>query len=122
MIPNDTDDNRWRWQMTDYWLRLLEVVSPISIFTTPGMEYNLDRCQNYVINQAGNAIDCMIQIYGLQGLKDLIDARDTMPNPKYEHLVKQWRFDALCNKVMQHYGGVVNVTDQEEYSQCAIFR
>lgn len=121
VIPNDTDENRWRWQMRDYWLRLLEVVSPISIFTTPGMDYNLDRCRNYVINQAGNAIDCMIKIYGLEGFKALVDARETMPNPKYEALVRQWRFDSLCGKVMQHYGGIVNVASEEEYTQCAFF-
>ena len=122
VIPNDTDENRWRWQMTDYWLRLLEMVSPISVFTTPGMEYNLDRCQNYVVNQAGNAIDCMIQIYGLEGFKALIDARETMSNPKYERLVKQWRFESLCKKVDEHFGGLKNVTPKEEYTQCALFR
>ena len=108
VIPNDTDDNRWRWQMTSYWLRLLEVVTPISIFTSPGMEYNIDRCRDYVVNQAGNAIDCLIQIYGINEFKAMIDNRETASNPKYTALIKQYHFDRLCAKVDKYFGGLIN--------------
>lgn len=106
VIPNDTDENKWRWPMTAYWLRLLEVVTPISIFTSPGMEYNLDRCKDYVIKQAGNAIDCLIKIYGINEFKHMIDTRDTMGNPKYEALIRQHHYERLCMKVNQYFGGL----------------
>ncbi|MBR5217949.1 MAG: replication initiation factor domain-containing protein [Oscillospiraceae bacterium] len=112
VIPNDTDDNRWRWEMTSYWLRVLEILTPISIFTAPGMEYNIDRCRDYVINQAGNAIDCLIQIYGLNEFKAMIDNRNTAKNPKYTALVKQHYFDRLCAKVDRFFGGLINGTSQ----------
>jgi len=106
VIPNETDENKWRWPMTTYWLRLLEVVTPISIFTAPGMEYNLDRCKDYVIKQAGNAIDCLIKIYGINEFKHMIDSRDTAENPKYAALIRQHHYERLCLKVNQYFGGL----------------
>lgn len=96
VIPDETDSNKWRWLLQPYWLAMLEVVTPIRIYTSPGTEYNLERCQSYVIGQAGNAIDCMIQIYGLHEFKAMVDKRGTSSNPKYEALVKQYRFERLA--------------------------
>ena len=48
------DSNKWRWPMTDYWFNLVQDAEKISIYQTPGMEYNEERCKNYVINQADN--------------------------------------------------------------------
>lgn len=41
VIPNDTDANKWRWEMTDYWLDMLEVLTPIRIYTTPAWSTTL---------------------------------------------------------------------------------
>ena len=95
VIPEDTDSNKWRWQMTDYWLAMLEVVTPIKIYTAPGMDYNVDRCREYVINQAGNAIDALIKIYGIYDFQHMIATRPTSPNPKYDRLVQQYRMNRL---------------------------
>ena len=81
--------------MTDYWLDMLEVLTPIRIYTAPGMDYNVDRCREYVINQAGNAIDALIQIYGIHDFQHMIATRPTSPNPKYERLVQQYKMDRL---------------------------
>lgn len=88
VIPDDTDTNKWRWQMTDYWLDMLEVLTPIRIYTAPGMDYNIDRCREYVVNQAGNAIDALLQIYGIHEFQRLIRERPTVENPKYTRLVQ----------------------------------
>lgn len=104
VIPDETDTNRWRWQMTDYWINLLEIVTPISVYVSPGMEYNVDRCKDYVVNQAGNAIACLIEMYGLNEFKHMIDNRETRANPKYEALLKQHRFEKLALKFNQYFG------------------
>lgn len=96
VLPDDTDTNKWRWPMTDYWVNLLEVLSPISIYTAPGMDYNLDRCRNYVVNQAGNAIDALIQIYGIHEFTEMIKERTTARNPKYDQLIHQHKSDWLA--------------------------
>lgn len=104
VIPDENDTNRWRWQMTDYWLNFLEVVTPISVYVSPGMEYNEDRCKHYVVNQAGNAIACLIEMYGINEFKHMIDNRETRPNPKYEALVKQFNFEKLAAKFTKYFG------------------
>jgi DNA relaxase NicK len=95
VIPDDTDTNKWRWQMTDYWLDMLEVLTPIKIYTAPGMDYNIDRCREYVVNQAGNAIDALLQIYGIHEFQRMIRERPTVENPKYTRLVQQYKADRL---------------------------
>lgn len=101
--PDPTDLNRWRWPMKDYWSELVADAQQISIFTSPGMEYNEQRCRNYVVNQAGNAIDACIQMYGLNAFAKMIADREVAPNPKYTQIVKQHRFDELCAKVARYF-------------------
>lgn len=103
VIPDDTDTNKWRWMMRPYWMNMLEVLTPISIYTAPGMDYNVDRCREYVVNQAGNAIDCLIRIYGLNEFKAMVDHRPTSKNPKYEALVRQYQFDRLAAKFDRYF-------------------
>ena len=55
------------------------------------MEYNLDRCQRFVIKQAGNAIDAYIQCVGLKTFLDELKHRGTQRNPKYERLVSTYK-------------------------------
>lgn len=104
VIPDGEDSNRWRWPMRPYWLDMLEVLTPISIYTAPGLEYNVDRCREYVVNQAGNAIDCLIKIYGLNEFRTMIDNRSTSTNPKYENLVQQYRFERLAARCDRVFG------------------
>ena len=92
VVPDPGDDNRWRWDMTDYWINLLEILTPISIFSRPGVEYNLQRCESYVFDQAGNAIDCYIKCVGINEFLRKLHSREVASNPKYDQLVKMYRF------------------------------
>lgn len=89
--PLPGDSNRWRWPMKYYWQNFLDDAHKISIYRAPGIDYNLDRLQKYVINQAGNAIAAYVDIKGEeQFMKDLA-ARDTKPNLKYDQLVAKYK-------------------------------
>lgn len=111
VVPID-DSNKWRWPLTDYWQNLVEDAQRISIFVSPGMEYNEERCKKYVVNQAGNAIDACIQMYGLEKFNEMIQCRPVAHNPKYEMVVSEYRermkikerFDALCDRVAALFG------------------
>lgn len=92
VIPDPNDENRWRWDMTPYWLNLLEILTPISVFSRPGVEYNLQRCESYVLDQAGNAIDCYIKCVGINEFLQKLRNREVASNPKYEQLVKMYHF------------------------------
>lgn len=101
--PDPTDLNRWRWPMKEYWSALVGDAQRISVYTSPGMEYNEERCKHYVVNQAGNAIDACIQMYGLNAFAKMIADREVSPNPKYDRIIKQHRFDELCAKVARYF-------------------
>lgn len=89
--PVDGDTNRWRWPIKPYWGEFLCHAEAISLYQAPGLEYNLDRCERYVIHQAGNAIDAYIQIRGVPGFLEELKKRTTMRNPKYDRLVAEYR-------------------------------
>lgn len=86
---NDSDINRWRSPTTDWWRDFLNNASGISIYEKPGVEYNYLNLENYVIKQAGNAIDTYIEIRGIDGLLEDLKKRGTIPNPKYKILKEQ---------------------------------
>lgn len=93
--PDPNDSNKWRWPIKDYWGEFLCSAKAISIYESPGLEYNLDRCQRYVIHQAGNAIDAYLQIVGVDRFLDELQKRPTRRNPKYDRLVKEFALFSL---------------------------
>ena len=88
--PDPLDSNKWRWPIKPYWGEFLCYANAIQLYQAPGLEYNLDRCERYVIRQAGNAIDAYIQIRGVNGFLDELKHRTTQRNPKYDRLVKEY--------------------------------
>lgn len=102
VVPSE-DTNKSRWEMTDYWYALVGDAEKISIYTAPGMEYNEEKCKNYVVNQAGNAIDACIQMYGYDEFLKMIEERQTLPNPKYEALIKRHRMEVLARRIQRYF-------------------
>lgn len=89
VVPDEADTNKWRWPLTDYWANLVSDASGISIYTKPGMEYNVLRCEDYVFNQAGNAISALLQIYDTETFLQKLSERKSRPNPKYTNMIEQ---------------------------------
>ena len=81
------DTNKSRWVMAEYWMRFIGNASKISLYVKPGVEYNLDRCKDYVYNMAGNAVDCLIKILGYEQFVDELNHRRIKSNKKYDDLV-----------------------------------
>lgn len=101
VTPAETDINKSRWQMTEYWADLIGDIGRISIYVTPGADYNLDRCKNYVFNIAGNAVAAMLEILDYRDFTALVNSRRCAPNPKYELLIKEHhaKQEAYANKM-----------------------
>ena len=83
------DTNKSRWELRDYWANLLENAYAISIYSKPGMEYNLSNVDNFVFRNAANAIDCAIQCYGLTRFLEKIAKREVRQNPKYTSIIEK---------------------------------
>lgn len=104
VVPNESDSNKWRWEMKDYWVNMLSFLSRISVFTSAGMEYNMRNVENYVFNQAGNAIECAIEYLGIDEFMNRLKSRDVRSNPKYDMILKRAKFEDLCFKVSKLFG------------------
>lgn len=85
-----SDSHKDRWPLTDYWADLIGAAAALSIYTKPGLEYNVLRCERYVYTQAGNAIDALIKCYGPEQFLDKLQKRCTRPNPKYTHMIDEF--------------------------------
>lgn len=88
--PNELDNNRWRWELLDYWALLIGSAERINLYEKPGAEYNIEQLENFVVRQAGNAIDTYMQIRGMEGFMESIKERGTMRNPKYTQLLEKY--------------------------------
>ena len=87
VVPS-ADSNKRRWPMTSYWSQLLEGVDKIRCWSNPGTEYNEFNLSNFVINQAGNAIDSYLQVFSLDDLlRELKNRPCKELPPKYQRLV-----------------------------------
>ena len=90
VVDLGTDVNMSRWPMADYWAKLLDGVSKIRCWSSPGVEYNMFTLSNFIINQAGNAIDCYLTIFGVDDLIRELGKRSIKRSPKYERLKQQY--------------------------------
>lgn len=72
-----------------YWDNVINGAEKLSIYVKPGVDYNLARCENYVFNGAGNAIDALLKIHGVDTFMKKLADRDIKPNPKYINLIEK---------------------------------
>lgn len=98
VVPDEMDSNKWRWPLTDYWSDLIGEACRISIYTKPGIEYNVFRCEKFVFNQSGNAIDALLQIYDVDTFLKKLRERRVSPNPKYTQMVKNYFEGDILNE------------------------
>ncbi len=75
--PDLYDSNRWRWPTKPYWDKFLNSAKAIRLYRKPGLEYNRHNLQDFVYQQAGNAIAaeiiCMggLDAFGKKAMKDI---------------------------------------------------
>lgn len=91
VTPSESDTNKSRWELRDYWANLLEDAYKISIYSKPGMEYNLENVNNFVFHNAKNAIDCAIKCYGLDNFLEKLAKSPVRQNPKYTSLIEKYQ-------------------------------
>lgn len=89
VIPTD-DTNMSRWDLAPYWAELLAGVGKIRCWSAPGVEYTVWNLSNYVINQAGNALDCYLRIFNYDDLIRELGKRSIKMSPKYQRLLAQY--------------------------------
>ena len=90
-VPAKGNADKLIWHPFPYWEKVLEGAGAISIYVKPGADYNLDRCRNYVYNMAGNAVDALVQLDGMEGFVEGLKKRHIKQNPKYIMMIEDER-------------------------------
>lgn len=98
VVPDDSDSNKWRWPLTDYWCDVVGCACAISIYSKPGMQYNLLNCERFVYDQAGNAINALLQVYDVDTFLHKLQERKSRPNPKYKQMVDNFLAGDILNE------------------------
>ena len=88
--PPGFDSNRWRWPVKSYWEQLLGAAAPIRLYEKPGTDYNMINLENFVFQQAGNAIYTYLETHTMEQFLEGLRNRGTYLNPKYKSLLAQY--------------------------------
>ncbi len=92
-VPARDNPEKMVWHTFPYWQDLLGNASALSVYVKPGVDYNLARLQKYVYNMAGNAVDALIKIEGIEKFLEDLRARYIKMNPKYLTLIEKNKKD-----------------------------
>lgn len=68
-VPNN-DSNPSRWPLAPYWDRLLMDMEKISLWISPGEEYNFSKTEHWLCKQYGQAIVVLDQLHDAEYLVD----------------------------------------------------
>ena len=89
------DTNKSRWALAPYWDRILLDMEKISLWVSPGEEYNISKTEHWLVKQYGQAIVVLDQLhdpfYLLDRCKSLFPVRDLAP--KYRQLLLDSRVE-----------------------------
>lgn len=87
-IPTN-DSNKRRWPEARWWSEFLDNAVRISIWSKPGVDYNLSACERYVMTQPIGSIKTLIEIYGKEAFLEMVRKAPAPKNPKYKQLIAQ---------------------------------
>lgn len=98
-VTEKEDTNKSRWPTADYWAELLDGVGKIRCWSAPGIDYNMSRLENFVLRQAGNAIETYVKVFGWMKLDIRLRERNTELPTKYKKLLQEYgRYDPGSRK------------------------
>lgn len=94
-IDNDvnSDTNRWRKPLSQHWSAFIDSYKNyrISLYSAPGVDYNIMRLENTVRDQYGGMIYTYIEIFGTDELRNQVSKRAPYLNKKYVQLLESER-------------------------------
>ena len=85
-VPTN-DSNKRRWPEAEWWTSFINRTVPISLWSKPGVDYNLSACERYVMKQAIGSIKALITIFGKEGFYKAVQEAPNSKNPKYKQLI-----------------------------------
>ena len=90
-VNANDDTNRWRKPCAEHWQKFIDSYKgqSISLYKSPGVEYNELRLRHTAEEMYGGLIYTYIQLFGVDELEQNIDKKKYKLNKKYEYLIHQ---------------------------------
>lgn len=86
------DSNKSRWELAPYWAKLLNGVAAISLWDSPGEDYNISRVEQWLVKQCGGALLTWHQLYNISDLIYRIKQSGIKLSPKYQRIVDEFEY------------------------------
>ena len=85
------DSNRWRNPICEHWAEFIGSYSgnPVSLYSAPGVEYNVMKLQDIVENMYGGMLYTYFQFYEHDELDNAIYPKSFNLNVKYQNLIDE---------------------------------
>ena len=92
-LNSNSDSNLWRKPLAEHWKKFIESYKgkSISLYSAPGVEYNVSKLVYTTTEQFGGMIYTYIQIFGLDELGEKVKPKKFKLNKKYEVLIESER-------------------------------
>lgn len=94
--PDKNDSNKRRWNIKKWFKDFIGDAERISLFTKCETDYNLAKCEDFVYGHAGNALDTLIEIKGIEKVLSELKERKPERSQKYINLINE--FESMKNK------------------------
>ena len=86
-----TDSNKRRWPIADFWYRFIHTSEKVDIYQAPGVDYNFDKLERYVVDQAGAATAAYVKFVGVDAfIEKCMEKFYITRNPKYKELLGRY--------------------------------
>ena len=112
-VPTN-DSNKRRWPEAEWWSRFLDDAVRTSVWSKPGVEYNLSACEKYVLTQPIGSIKTLIEIFGKEAFFEMIRQAPHPKNPKYKQLIAQVFAETKLNSAETTVDKFIELEDVNE--------
>ena len=112
------DTNKARWPLAPYWDRLIMDMQKISLWISPGTEYNFSNTEHWLLKQYGQALRVLDVIYGsdylIKRYRSLYSEDEL--SPKYQRVIDTWRLkhpvEKAADSVWDSWAAKLGVVEQ----------
>lgn len=108
------DSNKRRWPEAEWWSDFLDDAVRVSVWSKPGVEYNLSACERYVMTQPIGSIKTLIEIFGTEAFLEMIRKAPAPKNPKYKQLIAQAFASTKLNSADTTVDKFIELTGSDE--------
>lgn len=99
--PDPDDSNYRRWEVSSWWVNLLDGAAAISIVSKKDIDYNRERLNDFVYNHCANAIKAAVALDGgKKFFENILFCASSDLKPKYARLLEDERKRLLDLKIL----------------------